>query len=429
MSLSQPHVSPPSLESDGSDPSGTFSPAPTRSLLPSLAITSLVLFATYAGLSAVLLPNQVTAIDPVHKVANLAIVSTFSFVFTLFAQPIVGALSDRTRSRFGRRALWMIIGVAIAAVFLIGLGSLTSILWITIFWVIIQVSLNAMQGPISAIIPDRFPRRNRGVASSMMGLGMMIGATAGILVAAQLATRVGVGYVIFGIAVLVVTLGFLVLNRDFSSRAMERPAFSAKQLLAGFWISPKKHPDFAWAFAARFFFILGYFVAFFYQLFILTDYIKLSLADANAHLGLLSLAGLGTTVVSICLAGWLSDKLGRRKVFIYLASVLMVIGFLMPLVMPNITGMFAMSLINGFGFGLYMSCDTALMTEVLPGGGTAAGKDLGILNVATNIPQALSPAVAALLISNFGGYPALFIFGMICVVIAAVVMIPIRGVR
>ena len=45
-----------------------------------------------------------------------------------------------------------------------------------------------------------------------------------------------------------------------------------------------------------------------------------------------------------------------------------------------------------------MACDTALMTEVLPGGGAAAGKDLGILNVATNIPQAMSPAIAGLLI-------------------------------
>ncbi|CAM5371636.1 MFS transporter [Leifsonia shinshuensis] len=144
---------------------------------------------------------------------------------------------------------------------------------------------------------------------------------------------------------------------------------------------------------------------------------------------MISVASLVTTVVSVSLAGWLSDKLGRRKVFIYLASVLMVVGLAMPLLMPTITGMLLMSAINGFGFGLYMACDTALMTEVLPGGGVSAAKDLGILNVATNIPQALSPAIAALLIGVLGGYPALFVFAMVCVAVAALVLIPIKSVR
>jgi len=100
-----------------------------------------------------------------------------------------------------------------------------------------------------------------------------------------------------------------------------------------------------------------------------------------------------------------------------------------PLVMPNLTGMIIMSVVNGVGFGLYMATDTALMTEVLPGGGAAAGKDLGILNVATNIPQAMSPAIAGLIIASFGGYPMLFVFGIVAVVAAALVLIPIKSVR
>ncbi|WP_308466583.1 MFS transporter [Rathayibacter soli] len=419
----------PDTSADAADVSGTLSPPANRRLAPSLLITSMVLFATYSGLISVLLPNQVYGIDPVHKVQNLAIVSTTSFIFTLFAQPIVGAFSDRTRSRMGRRAPWMVIGTAVAAVFLIGLGTLQSIIWITIFWVVIQVALNAMQGPLSAILPDRFPRSKRGIASAMIGIGTMAGGTVGVIVASQLAAQFGIAYTGFGIVVLVITLLFVIFNRDFSSKTMERPAFSWKALASGFWINPRKHPDFFWAFTARFLFILGYFVAFTYQLFILTDYIHLSLKAANGQIAVLSIASLITTLVSVSFAGWLSDKLGRRKVFIYIASALMVVGLLMPLLMPTMTGMIAMSAINGFGFGLYMASDSALMTEVLPGGGTAAGKDLGILNVATNIPQALSPALAAVLIGALGGYPALFIFAMVCVAVAAFVIIPIKSVR
>lgn len=404
-------------------------PAPGRRLLPSLAITSLVLFATYSGLIAVLLPNQVAAIDPGQKVGNLATVTTVSFIFTLFAQPIVGAFSDRTRSRLGRRAPWMIIGGAAGAIFLMGLGGLGSILWISVFWVIIQVSLNALQGPLTAVVPDRFATSRRGVASAMVGIGTMAGGTVGVIVAGNLANNVGVGYSIFGIAILVATLLFVLLNRDFSSKAAVHPPFSWRSFVAGFWISPRQHPDFAWAFTARFLFILGYFVVFAFQLFILTDYIGMPMQEANATIGLLSLAGLGTTVASVALSGWWSDRIGRRKIFIYVASALMILGLVFPLLMPTVPGMLIMSAVNGFGFGLYMAADTALMTEVLPGGGSAAGKDLGILNVATNIPQAVSPAVAGLLIGSFGGYPALFIFGMVAVALAAVALIPIKSIR
>lgn len=414
---------------DATAPEAPASPPATRRLLPSIGIASLVLFATYSGLISVLLPIQVTAIDAAHKIPNLAIVTTVSFVFTLFAQPIVGAFSDRTRSRLGRRAPWMIIGAAVAAIFLVGLGSLSSILWITVFWVIIQVALNALQGPLSAITPDRFPRSRRGIASAMIGLGTMVGGTVGVIVASQLARNVGIGYTVFGAAVLIVTLLFVVLNRDFSSKNVVHPPFRWKAFAAGFWINPRTNPDFAWAFAARFLFILGYFVTVTYQLFILTDYIKLPLAEATGTIAILSIASLVTTIISISVAGWLSDKLGRRKVFIYIATVLMIIGLAAPLVMPTVTGMFIMSAVNGLGFGLYMACDTALMTEVLPGGGVAAGKDLGILNVATNIPQALSPVIAAILIGSLGGYPALFVFAMIAVALAALVLIPIKSVR
>lgn len=414
---------------DSPDRSGTVSPLAGRPLLPSLAVGSLALSATYVGLIAVLLPNQVAAIDPVHKVQNLAIVTTTSFVFTLFVQPVIGAFSDRTRSRIGRRAPWMLVGTAVAAGFLLALGGLQSILWITVFWVVIQVALNAMQGPLSAITPDRFPRGKRGAASAMVGFGTLAGAAAGVLLAGRLAASVGVAYSVFGVAVLVVTLGFVLLNRDHPSKRLELPAFSARRFAAGFWIDPRRHPDFAWAFTARFLFNLGYFAAFGYQLFILTDYIGMSLKAANTQIGVLSVASVLTTLASVSLAGWLSDRLGRRKVFVYAASVLMVAGLSMPLLVPNLTGMLAMAAINGFGFGLYLASDSALMTEVLPGGGTTAAKDLGILNVATNVPQALSPSIAALLIGALGGYAALFVFAMVCVAVAAIALIPIRAVR
>ncbi|WP_217180842.1 MFS transporter [Streptomyces sp. AC495_CC817] len=405
------------------------SPPATRRLLPSLLISSLTLFATYGGLIAILLPSQILLLDESRKESNLFIVTTVSFVFTLFAQPIAGAVSDRTRSRFGRRAPWMVLGALVGAIFLFGLGSLTDILWITVFWTIIQVALNFLQAPLTTITADRFPRSRRGGASAMIGLGTQLGMTLGVMLAAALGGEIGIGYSTFGVAVVVVTVLFVLVNRDWSSTHARVAAFSWAAFFRGFWINPRRHPDFAWAFAARFLLILGYFVVASYQLYLLTDYIGMSLGEAQAATLTLTLIPLVPTLIAILLSGWWSDRIGRRKVFIYAASVVMVIGLAMPIVMPNMTGMIAMSVINGIGFGLYMSVDAALMTEVLPSEGTDAGKDLGILNVATNIPQAMSAGIALLIISSLGGYAMLFVFAIVFVILAAVATAPIKGVR
>ncbi|MFB6611800.1 MFS transporter [Agromyces sp. NPDC056379] len=419
----------------GDDPrataGSTVSPGPRtpKALLPSIALTAAALFATYLAVSSILLPTQVAQVDEENKVTNLAIVISASFVAALITQPIVGALSDRTRSRLGRRAPWMLIGAAVAMIFLLGMGGLRNLLWITVFWVVVQVALNALQSPLSAVVPDRFPRSRRGIASAMMGIGTMIGTAFGTVIASQFVNDIGLGYAAFGIGILVVTVLFVAFNRDTSSVEVDIEPFQWKRFLAGFWVSPKKSPDFAWAFAARFFLIMGYFVVATFNLYILTDYLGMPLQEAAASAGLLALAGLIPTMIAIMLSGWWSDRIGRRKVFIYAASVFMVAGLSMPLLFPSLTGMIAMSVLNGFGFGLYMACDAALMTEVLPADGVAAGKDLGILNLATSIPQAASPAVAGIIIGSFGGYSPLFVFGMIAVVVAALLIVPIKGVR
>ena len=425
-----------SLAAHPSDPTATAgtgggiqSPPAGKALLPSILLSSLTLYAAYSALIGVLLPSQIAILDEEHKVGNFALVTTVSFVFTLFAQPIVGAFSDRTRSKLGRRAPWMLFGALVGGILLLGLGSFTSLVWITVFWVLIQVALNALQGPLSAVTPDRFERNKLGTASAMAGVGMQVGGTLGIMAAGAMAGTLGIAYSTFGIAVIITTVLFVLVNHDYSSKNAQVPAWSWEQFFKGFWVNPRKHPDFAWAFTARFLFILGYFVIATFQLYILTDYIKMPLAQAQIAIGTIALAATLPTLAAIVLAGWLSDKLGRRKIFIYAATVIMVMSLGIILAFPTYEGMLVSAIVDGVGFGLYMACDTALMNEVLPGAGAAAGKDLGLLNVATNIPQAMSPAIAGVIIASAGGYPALFIFGMIVVVLAAVALIPIKTVK
>jgi MFS family permease len=400
-----------------------------RTLLGSLLAVNLFLFATYAGVIVILLPAQVAELDPAHKAENLAVVTGISALFTLFAQPIAGALSDRTRSRFGRRAPWIVAGGVAGGLLTIALQFAASLFWITLVWVVAQVALNALQGPLTAVIADRVEDRRRATAAAFAGVGTAVGATVGVVLAGRLLGHLGLGYLAFGVLVAVVAVLFTVLNRDRHSFGGPRDPFSLGRFVKGFWVSPRRHPDFAWAFAGRFAMILGYQAVASYQLYILTDYVHLAPADAGATAGTLSICSMVTTVAGTLVFGRLSDRLGRRKVFVFVATLVMGAGVAIPLVAPTVAGMVLYSLVVGIGYGAYVAVDVALMVDVLPSTGDAA-RDLGVLNVATNIPQALTGVIAATLLALFhGDYAAIFVWSAVAVLASSLFVLPIRSVR
>lgn len=379
---------------------------------------------------SVLLPSQIEAIDPANKVTNLAIVTSVSFGFTILAQPLVGALSDRTRTRLGRRAPWMLAGSIVAAAFLLGLGGLTSVAWICVFWVVIQFALNATDVTSTAFVPDRVPRERRGSAAAALGAGAMAGAAVGTVLAGPLAADGrSLAYTILGLGVAAVTALFVVVNREPSTVGEAVPAFRGRAFIRGFWLSPREHPDFAWAFGARFLFTLGFGMVYAYQLYILTDYVGLGRDEANRLVGLLTVAGVTSTVVGIVAGGWLSDRLGRRKIFLVTASGTLAAALALPFISSTLGAVAAFAVVQGIASGLFISCGTALVIDVLPDRSGGAAKDLGIYNVATNIPQTLAPALGGLAIHAFGGYRPLFAIAVVSAVASAVLVTRIKTVR
>jgi MFS family permease len=293
------------------------------------------------------------------------------------------------------------------------------------------VAYNSMQPAMTTLIADRFAPEVRGGISGIVGAGMTAGLTAGTVVAGYLAGDAMLAYGLFAAAIAVSCLAFIALNREPSSAAMPRRPIAWGEFLRGFWISPREHPDFAWAFLSRFTIYMGYQAVAAYLLYILRDYIRLSDGASNIAIANMAIVTLICLVASSLLSGWWSDRIQRRKPFVVAGSLIMGCAMIAPLALPSMSGMWIYAAVIGVGYGMFMSIDIALMTQVLPQSALGdEGRDLGVLTTAVNIPQILSPVMAAALLGATGGdYRVIFWAAILFVFGSALCVLPIRSVR
>jgi MFS family permease len=402
-----------------------------RRLLTSMGIASGGLSALYAGVGVVLLPQQVEQLDRAHKVAALGVVAGVSAIFALVYNPIGGALSDRTRSRFGRRAPWLVSVPAGLLVMLAFLGQANTVLLVLVAWCLAQAMANLYQAPLTAVIPDRVSVQRRGVASSVAGVASVLGGVAGVGLASAFTGHLAWGYLLLGVLVAVTAVNFVVTTADPPAAAMPRPPRDTRRLAARLadFLSALRERDFALVFASRAAAILGYYLVVSYELYILTDYIKLpgGMKPAQGVTILAAISAVGA-ILAAAIAGPVSDRLDRRKPFVFISSAVAGVACVLPVLSPTFSTIEIFAAFAGIAFGCYLSVDAALVTLVLPRSEDAA-RDLGVLNIANAGPQVIAPLFAAVMISHLGGYRTLFLVGGCCGIAGAVAVMGVRSVR
>lgn len=401
-------------------------PPRQRALLPLLLVANSAMMAVYMGVGSILLPTQIASIDPENKVAVLGLIGGISAIFATAFNPIAGALSDRK----GRRNPWILGGALGAFVCLALLGNVATALLVGIGWCLVQATMNIYQAAVTAIVPDRVPAARRGTASALVGLGLPIGGTVGVLIASATATHLRTGYLVLGAVVAGAALLLTLFCRDVPRTApapAPEPAPKRAQLAA--FLSALANHDFRWAFIGRALMVLGYFSVVGYQLYILGDHIKLPDGlTPPAAMAVLTPVSMVAMAVSTLLGGVLSDRWNRRKVFVGVSAALAGFVMIVPVVSPTWTGMLVFSALNGLAFGCFMAVDTALVTLVLPRAEDAA-RDMGVLNIANAGPQIIAPFVASAVVTALGGYTPLFLVGGALSLIGALAILPIRSVR
>lgn len=361
-------------------------------------------FVGWYGPLQILLAKQAELFNADHKELILGLVAGIGAGVSMIANPLWGALSDRTTSTWGKRIPWVAGGSLAGAAGLVVLGTASGVLSMILGWCLIQLTLNAPMAALSAAIPDQVPESQRGTVAGYFGVAQTFGVMAGTGLALAGGSIMG-GYLACAAFVLLAPIPFLLLRRDVVLNRANRPPLVWGQFLRGFWISPRTHPDFGWAWLTRFLMNLSNGLVLLYLLFYLTD--EVAVDNPESGVFMLTIINALTLLFSVMIAGVWSDRIGKRRIFVVVSGIVMGVATLLLAVWPTWTFAVVAAVVLGVGFGVYTAVDFALLTQVLPESADR-GKDLGVLNIANALPQVLAPAVAAPIVAFAGGYPMLY---------------------
>jgi len=396
--------------------------------LYALAYTSTCLvFLAPALVTLALKVNSLVGID--HAPTSLALVAATGALVSMGGNPFFGKMSDRTWSRFGMRRPWMVIGLVGGSGGILIVAVAPSVAVVVLGWCIAQLLFNALLAAMVAVLPDQVPAAQRGLVSGVLGVCLPVASVVGTFVVKlftghQLAMFLA-PCAIGGLFILV----FVVRLNDRRVSRADRPTWSLRELANTFYVNPRTSPDFAWAFASRFMFVLAYAFLTTYQAYYLINSIGSAETDVPQQIFLGTLAQSVVLIIASLLGGRLSDWTGRRKVFVFTASIVYGLALFVVAIASSFNGFVVGMALSGLGFGIYTAVDLALVVDVLPHQDNTA-KDLGVLNIAGALPFSVAPALApAILAVGGGSYGVLYAVAGVCAILGAFAILRVRGVR
>lgn len=403
------------------------------SFIAAYTLAQIGAFVSFQPLLQVLLPLKAAAIDPGSKAVVLSQVAFYGAIVASVANLLAGAISDRTTSRFGRRRPWMVVGGIGASLAYLAIMHAKTPLALIGGVILFQLTFNLCFSALVAVMPDRVPDNQKGMVAAFQSLGNPIGTAAGAIIIGGFLVVEWQRYATISAALLLGLAPFVLSLRDPPLPKEAVPPFKLGEFIAGLWVSPRKHPDFAFAWAGRFMVLVALSLVQCYMLYFLQDvmdYPKL-FPGRRAEEGLAILTTVSTisNVALAMLGGMLSDRLKRRKLFAFGAATVIAASMVVFSLSPTWPVLVAAYVVFGCGAGCFCAVDIALVTQVLPSQ-RDAGKDLGVINLANTLPQALAPALAVWSLGpTHENFQVFFLMAAGLALAGGCAILPIRGVR
>jgi Na+/melibiose symporter-like transporter len=377
-----------------------------------------------------------------HKGTLVLILEGGGTLLSIFVQPIVGALSDRTNSRYGRRHPYILLGTLGSCVFLALMILAGSFFWLMGLYFLLQLSENSAQGPYQGLLPDVVPEEERSRASAFVGGGNLMGLLLGTVVVGTFMASNRKNLAIASmIVVLLVAAVVIVTTMPDKVKPSGDLQLNLKELFIGtFAISPRKYSNFLWLMTSRLFILVAVAGLQSFALFFFRDVFYPGRGVALDDAAQAATRDLSAVIILLALlvsypAAALSHRIGRKPLIIFsgligavgavglmLSPYLFLPGVLLAPVAAllhlsaNLSQALYCGMLVGIAAGTFLSVDWAFLCEVIPM--NEAGRFLGFSNLATAGSGVLARLVGGPLIDIFnarghilgqpGGYPVTF---------------------
>jgi MFS family permease len=404
------------------------SPQP-RGFLPLFVMAWFGVTIALGTISGASIPKALAFLDDATKATNLSVIAGAGGVVIIVLTPLFGRLSDRTTSRLGMRRPWLLGGAAIAASGVLMLAAAEDVAWMLVGWLVVQTGFAATNMVIHALLADQISKRIRARVAAAAGVATGLGLIVGAQVMVWLPNdQRWAWFIVPGFTGVLLSTLVALRFRDIV-RTGSRRALRLSDVVGTYWLSPRRHPDFFWAFLSRFLVTMSITAISTFLLYIIIDRLHVPVAEASPVQALALVIFTVGNVVTAILFGWISDRSGRRKMIVIIASLLSAVGLVFTAVATDVGSVLVGIAIVGAAQGAYVSVDVALMTEVLPSF-DEAGKDLGIVALSYQVPQLLIPLLAVPLLAVGGGsYDVFFVVAVTFAIIGGIAVLPIRSVR
>jgi len=395
---------------------------------------SFLLASMVGGLSSVcikqlLLPIQVGILDPTNTATSFALVASLGALAGLIASPLVGAFSDRTTSRWGRRRPWIMVGIVTAVFGLLIMAQATTIPWLLLGEILAQIGVDSVLSTVTALIPDHIPQEQRAGTAALNGMAPIVGGVIGLVVVTRFTnTRlVWQGYLLLAVLSGLFILVFLLVLREQPIARQDVPPFRWRAFFVGFF-QPLGARDFTCTLLSRCLVFLSFTILGAYLFFYLNQGFHLSASVAAQEVTAFQLISTGMLVVSALVASFVTHRLHCLKPVVIMGAFLMASGLLLLVLFPSWSAMFIAAIIFGYGFGEYLGVDITVAVRVLSNA-QDHGRDLGLMYSAIFLPLIISPVIGAFILNTFHSFAMLFFIAALSSVLAALLIIPIKAVQ
>jgi MFS family permease len=397
-----------------------------------LVFAQLIFFIALLGPAIVGIGIKVQQIVPdAEKTAALGTVAGFGALFAVIGNVLFGRFSDRTTSRWGRRRPWIVGGTVVMTLAFLVMALGTNVPVVTAGWCLAQLGANATLAPFIATISDQVPKFQRGSVSALLGIAQNAGILGGTYVAQVFQHQMLIMFVAPAVLSIGAMLLFAFVLPD-QRLTVHPPRMNLREWVTTFWVDPRKHPDFAYAWWSRFLITLATFMFTTFRLFFLQDELGLAEDDAPAAVTLGVLIYTVALLASAWIAGRISDRTGRRKFLVAGSTLLFGVGIVALAHIHTVGQFYLVEALMGVAYGIYVGVDLALVVDVLPNPDDS-GKDLGVFNMANALPQTVAPLIGAALLAvasaDNQNYTLLLYTAGVASLLGALIVLPIKKVR